>query len=358
MSHERAAPPADPALTIVHLVVTENFAGVERYVTYVAPVLAARGHNVTVLGGDARRMNDGLGSSVRWRGVWSLPAAVRMLFAHRRADVIHVHMTAAEIAATMVRPFLRGTVISTRHFAARRGSSTAIRLLNPLIRRSIDEQISISQFVADSIGEPSTVILNAVPEMPVGPHDQAVVLVVQRLEVEKQTAVALRAWALSGLGVEGWTMEIAGDGVERPALERLAAELGVSKSVRFLGFADDVAARMSRARILLATAPAEPFGLAVAEALAAGMVVVAADGGGHRETVGRVSPELLFPVGDHAAAARALRTAMSAERPGVAGASLDDHVVCLERLMVQRRRRARRFAAARSSIRARKASNL
>jgi hypothetical protein len=41
MSHERAAPPADPALTIVHLVVTENFAGVERYITYVAPVLAA-----------------------------------------------------------------------------------------------------------------------------------------------------------------------------------------------------------------------------------------------------------------------------------------------------------------------------
>jgi glycosyltransferase involved in cell wall biosynthesis len=162
-------------------------------------------------------------------------------------------------------------------------------------------QVAISRFVAEQSGEPCTVIHNGVPDRPfVGVEDREhVVLVAQRLEAEKDTAVAIDAWAASGLADEGWQLHVAGDGSQRPALERRAAELGIAESVRFLGFVDDLDQRMAEAGILLATAPREPFGLAVVEAMASGLPAVAAAGGAHLETVGSVDdPGALFPPGD------------------------------------------------------------
>jgi glycosyltransferase involved in cell wall biosynthesis len=53
---------------------------------------------------------------------------------------------------------------------------------------------------------------------------------------------------------------------------------------------------LTESSILLAPAPAEPFGLAVVEAMAHGVPVVVAASGGHLETLG---PEgFLFPPGD------------------------------------------------------------
>ena len=61
---------------------------------------------------------------------------------------------------------------------------------------------------------------------------------------------------------------------------------------------------LSQSSVVLATAPEEPFGLSVVEAMAHGVPVVAADGGAHPETVG--DPDLLFPPGDADAGSRAL----------------------------------------------------
>ena len=46
-----------------------------------------------------------------------------------------------------------------------------------------------------------------------------VVLVAQRLEREKHTDVAVRAFAASGLADAGWRLKIAGDGALRGELE-------------------------------------------------------------------------------------------------------------------------------------------
>jgi len=78
------------------------------------------------------------------------------------------------------------------------------------------------------------------------------------------------------------------------------------ESVRFVGHVGDVSSYLRRAGILLATAPAEPFGLSVVEAMAAGVPVIAARSGGHLETIGSVDGAPLFPVGDVNAAARCL----------------------------------------------------
>ncbi len=292
---------------IVHLVCTDAFAGTEQYIAYTSRQQAADGHAVTVLGGSGPEMTAAIGrTDVAWRPATTIWAAQRALL-RSRADVIHVHLTAAEIAAVSTKPIHRRPIVSTIHLAVPRGGGRRRRHLYRLLPRFIDAQVAISHFVADRSGADCEVIPNGVP-WDLGEHSRSpIVLMAQRLEPEKDTATALRAWAESGLGGDGWRLEIAGDGSQRPALAALTVELGISGSVAFLGFVDDVKARMAGAGMFLATTPEDGLGLSVIEAMAAATPVVAAAGGGHLETVGRSGRDGLFEPGSAQDCARTLR---------------------------------------------------
>jgi glycosyltransferase involved in cell wall biosynthesis len=294
-----------------HIVCTAAFAGVERYVTYVAAEQARRGHRVEVIGGEPQRMRAELaGSGVVHIGAPTARAGAWANLRRPRPDLVHSHMTAADAAAALTRPLVRRPLVSTLHFAQPRGHSATTRLLYRGLRPLLSAEVAISATVAGAAGGHPTVILNGVPAPTGPPPDGArepVVLVVQRLEREKHTSVALRAFAASGLAAQGWQLHVLGDGEERPALERLAGSVGLAEAVRFAGPVDDVTERLAVAGLLLAPRPDEPFGLAVVEAMAAGTCVVAADGGAHRETVGRATPDTLFPPGDVDTAAALLQ---------------------------------------------------
>jgi glycosyltransferase involved in cell wall biosynthesis len=98
-------------------------------------------------------------------------------------------------------------------------------------------------------------------------------LVVSRLAVEKGVDVAVEACRIAGM-----PRVVAGDG---PELERLRAQ-AARADVSFLGRVDDPTLAALRARAAVALAPsrsAETFGLAVAEAMAAGLPVAASRAG-------------------------------------------------------------------------------
>jgi glycosyltransferase involved in cell wall biosynthesis len=126
----------------------------------------------------------------------------------------------------------------------------------------------------------------------------------QRLDPEKEPGLGIRAWARSGLAERGWRLVVAGEGRLMGAVRSLAEKAGVSKSVSFAGWRADTESLLEGSSILLAPPPAEPFGLAVVEAMAHGVPVIAADGGAHPETVG--ADGLLFPAGDVEAASELL----------------------------------------------------
>ena len=289
--------------SVVHVVVTDGFAGVERYVCQVAAALAARGHGVTVIGGDADRMTAELPAAVRHLPAATVPRAARAL-ADADGDLVHVHMTAAEAAAFLASACRRRPVVATRHFAAGRGTGWRNRALARIVARPIARDIAISAYVAASAGGPTVLVPNAVADRTQAPLEAPRVVMLQRLDVEKAPEVGLAAWAASGLGDRGWHLVVAGSGTLRPALEDLADRLGCADSVTFAGHVADTDGLLASASALLAPAPAEPFGLSVAEAMAHGVPVVAAAGGAHLETVG--DDGLLFPVGDAAAAGAAL----------------------------------------------------
>ncbi|MEO6268625.1 MAG: glycosyltransferase family 4 protein [Nocardioidaceae bacterium] len=298
-------------MRIVHVCCTDGFAGVERHVSDLAVAQAALGDEVRVIGGDETRMRASLEAGrVAWGRGATVGEAVRQLRGTSRPDVVNVHMSAAELAVA-VSPWLRGVpVVATRHFAAHRGARRVSRAVVRFAARRVSTQIAVSRFVADHVDGPSTVIHTGVPDQPdtvLAAARRRNVLVAQRLEPEKNTALAVEAFGRSGLAAEGWVLELAGDGSQLAELQQLAHRLGIGDAVHFLGHRRDVGDLLLEAGAFLASRGDEAYGLSVLEAMAAGVPVVAAAGGGHLETAGGVDGAALFPVGDATRAGELLR---------------------------------------------------
>ncbi len=113
-------------------------------------------------------------------------------------------------------------------------------------------------------------------------------IVVSRLSPQKRVSLAIETVAfLASCGHE-MPLTVVGDGPERAALERLVEKLGITSFVRFTGAvpSEEVPNYLARADLMLFPAQGEGFGLVAAEALMAGVPVVACwDGGGVLDVV-------------------------------------------------------------------------
>ncbi|MFA5058765.1 MAG: glycosyltransferase [Opitutaceae bacterium] len=131
-----------------------------------------------------------------------------------------------------------------------------------------------------------------------------------RFSPQKDHATLLRA--LARLAREGCrpTLALAGDGnPRRQAAHAAAAEsLGIARQVAFLGLRQDVPELLMQTKIMVLSSHYEGMPLAVLEGMAAGCAVVASNIPGVREVVDHDRTGLLFPPGDEAALAAALKS--------------------------------------------------
>jgi glycosyltransferase involved in cell wall biosynthesis len=160
----------------------------------------------------------------------------------------------------------------------------------------------------------TTVVANPAPEVPVHPtRDEAraalgiegfALGVAGRLTEQKALEDTLAALAR----VPRVALLVLGDGPERAALERRAAQLDVSDRVRFLGAGtrDDVIVLFRAVDAALLTSAWENLPHTLLEALAAGTPVIATAVGGIPEVVRDGENGLLVPPRDVAAAASAI----------------------------------------------------
>ncbi len=100
--------------------------------------------------------------------------------------------------------------------------------------------------------------------------------------------------------------EAATDRAYRDSLRALADELGISSRVVFTGFCEDVPAAMNALDIFVLPSHAEPFGIVLLEAMAAGRPIVATAAGGVPDIVRDGREALLVPPRDTAALAAAI----------------------------------------------------
>ena len=114
------------------------------------------------------------------------------------------------------------------------------------------------------------------------PNFKKIVLVVARLEKEKNVAASIRAFAEISKADITAGLVVIGSGGERVPLEELSRRLGIEDKVVFEG-AQDPFPFYKAADIVLVTSNYEGFGMVIVEALAAGCSVVSYDVGLARE---------------------------------------------------------------------------
>lgn len=243
-------------------------------------------------------------------------AAIRKLAAHLRRgeiDLIHSHNgRTAFIAAMAVLTAGRGHTVATQHFTSparvgRHGLKGWLgRLLHTWVARHTDHTVAISEVVRQAIlsrrestPETVTMVWNGISDPAVRslqdsttvrktlqvPAKAPLIVSAARLEPEKAVHVLVDAMAQLLPAFPHAVCLVAGEGHQRAALEAQIERLGLRDSVRLIGYQSDVHSIVRAADVFVLPSPAEPFGLALVEAMALGKPVVATMAGGPSEIV-------------------------------------------------------------------------
>jgi glycosyltransferase involved in cell wall biosynthesis len=239
-----------------------------------------------------------------------------------RADVIHVHSAKAGFLgrlAAATRGRRRDCVFTPHGWSWWAAEGVEARLYLNLERLAAHWCRTIVALSADErdaglaarVGDPGQyrVIPNGVPlerfALPRRPV-RGRILMVGRLAPPKRPDLAIRALASVREQVPDAELHIVGDGPLRTEAEALAAGLGIAGAVRFLGTRDDVPELLAEAECALLASDYEGSPLAVVEAMAASVAVVATKVGGVGELVRPGATGAIAPKGDAEALARAL----------------------------------------------------
>jgi teichuronic acid biosynthesis glycosyltransferase TuaC len=246
------------------------------------PFDVVHAHNVVPTGFAASRWAGGVGSS---------PALV---VSTHGPDVIHV-ASRSKIARRATERTLRSAdlVMANSRWAQRRCAEIAG---GPLPSRVV-------HFGAD------------VPASTPPRHERPTIVTVAHLQARKRHAVVLHALAALDPGGRP-DYVVVGDGPGREPLERMARELGVAESTRFLGQLPHERAVEEAWRCHLFVMPSveEPFGVAYVEAMAGGVPAIGSRVEGGPEDIAAAGDGLLLvPPDDHLAVARAIERCLEWE---------------------------------------------
>ena len=263
-----------------------------------------------------------------WGVARRMAAAVR----EREVDLIHAHQYSPFFYAALAKVLcgLRPRLVLTehgRHYPDR--VSPLRRAVNRLaLDRLADAVTACCRFSADGLskvdgfaGRRIEVIENGIEVERYGPAtdrraarakvgldpDRRYIVHVARHHPVKDQPTLLRGFAAAAPDLPDVDLLLAGDGPLRGELESFAAELRVTDRVKFLGIRSDVPDLMRAADVFALTSLSEAASLTLLEAMASGLPGVVTDVGGNPEIVRHGREGLLFPRGDTAGCAAALR---------------------------------------------------
>jgi glycosyltransferase involved in cell wall biosynthesis len=230
-----------------------------------------------------------------------------------RVDVVHTHNTRPLIyGAPAARLAGIPVVVYTRH-GQRFGASHRQTALFNLAARAVDRVVCVSEdtaaiSIAQGIPAHKVIIIRNGIDLDRfkirSPAPRGPLVMVGRLSPEKNVDSLIRAMAL--IGSSSACLEIAGNGVCRPGLQRLAEDLGVRSRVKFLGEIRNVEQLLSRASLFVLSSRTEGISLTLLEAMSSGLPVVATKVGGNPEVVAHGMTGLLVPPNDPVALAHAI----------------------------------------------------
>ncbi|MDX2175299.1 MAG: glycosyltransferase family 4 protein [Candidatus Sumerlaeia bacterium] len=232
----------------------------------------------------------------------------------RRPDVVHTNLLWPDLVARLVLRELGSPVLASTihglHAVDEKGRLKGLgyRALDRLTRRRAARFVAISEETrrrmvaagydagrisvipngidAVEVFPPSEGTRASVRELLAVPEGAPLVVQAGQLIERKSVAETLEGFARIAGRFPAAVLAFVGDGPLREALEARAAELGVAERVRFIGHLNVMVQRvMGSADAVLLPSRDEPFGLVIAEAMAAGAPVAVTPVGGLRELV-------------------------------------------------------------------------
>lgn len=327
-------------MRIVHVVESLEVGGAEHMVVALSRLQHARGHRVAI----ACLFREGaLADAARAAGVkvvdcgkqegLDVRAALRLrrLLAERPPDVLHTHNPVPHYYAVAAATGLQiGRVLNTRHGMGSSGATGRRDRLFRFAMRFTDFGVAVCEaarqhFVAQGMipADKAVTVPNGIDLTRIVPRnpasrsrllaalsvtgDPVVFGSVGRLNVLKDQPTMLRAFARLNEAAPGRAiLVVAGDGEERAMLEQERDRLGLGERVFLLGQRDDVPELLAGFDVFVLSSRTEGYSLALVEASAAGLPIVATDVGGNREIVGHERTGVLVPSEDPQALAGAM----------------------------------------------------
>jgi glycosyltransferase involved in cell wall biosynthesis len=316
---------AQTALRVVHTVSSLQGGGMEHFVLRLAESQRRRGHDaavVAITGGpllDIARQKGVPTTVLRGAGKGARVAHAAAHFALHRPRIVHCHNPTSLHYATVGKLACGACLVFTDH-AQTKG---IVRVPSQLEWRLVDAYASVSAETARHAidigyrGNPD-VVHNGIEVKPaqrpradvraeLGFGDRVVAVNVASFFAVKAQDVLVRAAALLRDRGVPFTAVCLGDGAERPAVEKLAKDLGLGpEHARFLGFRNDVADILGASDLFVLPSRSEGFPMSILEAMSHRLPVVCTPVGGNPELVTDGEHGYLVPVDDHAALANAM----------------------------------------------------
>ncbi len=331
-------------MKILHICSARKIGGGERHVADLTNLLAKREHDVYVAVLPSSPLLSSLRAlpkqnifTLRKRSALSIAGLIELsrFIVEQQIEIIHAHAARDYMLAVLAARCAKNApkLILTRHVLF------PLKKIHKLTLRHTARVIAVSQAVADSlikqnIFEPGKIVLihngvdanlfacNSVEQNRKQFHSQTgvsprfLVGMVGDLAPIKGQDDFIRAAAIIVAQQRDVDFVIAGEdksrtGENRARLERLVSQLGLTERVHFTGWLDDVKPLLSALDLFVSPSRYESFGLAMIEAMASRVPVIATKSEGAMEIIEDGETGKLVPIGNVELLAQTMRDLLS-----------------------------------------------
>jgi glycosyltransferase involved in cell wall biosynthesis len=253
--------------------------------------------------------------------VWKLARLLK----RNAIDVVHSHMYEANLVGVLAARLARVPVVVTSEHGKNPWKTRAQRWVErTVISRFAHRRICVSKDILEIRRDVDGVPERKLTYIPNGteigmagvspPRTRFVFGTIGRLVSAKDYATLIKA--MGRLRDKGYPVHlyIVGDGPERAALESEIAALGLDSMIDLTGFQSDARAWLGRFHAFVLSSVREGQPMALLEAMASGLPIVATRVGGIPDTIAAGAEGLIVEPGDPAGLAGAMETLVLDEK--------------------------------------------